>query len=77
MQVNPGNAMSPDSQDQNSLEELAALIERATRDGRLSRQEWEEIRAKVREDGRITPQELDLTNQLMEQVNQGIIILED
>ena len=77
MQVNPGNAMSPDSQDQNSLEELAALIDRATRDGRLSRQEWEEIRAKVREDGRITPQELDLTNQLMEQVNQGIIILED
>jgi uncharacterized membrane protein YebE (DUF533 family) len=77
MQVNPGNAMSPDSQDQNSLEELAALIERATRDGRLSRQEWEDIRAKVREDGRITPQELDLTNQLMEQVNQGIIILED
>jgi uncharacterized membrane protein YebE (DUF533 family) len=77
MQVNPGNAMSPDSQDQNSLEELAALIERATRDGRLSRQEWEDIRAKVREDGRITPQELDLTNQLMEQVNQGVIILED
>jgi uncharacterized membrane protein YebE (DUF533 family) len=77
MQVNPGNAMSPDSQDQNSLEELAALIERATRDGRLSRQEWEEIRAKVREDGRITPQELDLTCQLMEQVNQGLIILED
>jgi hypothetical protein len=53
------------------------LIERATRDGRLSRQEWEDIRAKVREDGRITPQELDLTNQLMEQVNQGVIILED
>jgi uncharacterized membrane protein YebE (DUF533 family) len=77
MQVNPGNAMSPDSQDQNSLEELAALIERATRDGRLSRKEWEDIRAKVREDGRITPQELDLTNQLMEQVNQGVIILED
>ena len=77
MQVNPGNAMSPDSQDQNSLEELVALIERATRDGRLSRKEWEEIRAKVREDGRITPQELDLTCQLMEQVNQGIIILED
>ncbi len=77
MQVNPGNAMPPDSQDQASLEELADLIERVTRDGRLSRQEWEEIRAKVREDGRITPQELDLTCQLMEQVNQGIIILED
>jgi len=56
---------------------LAALIERVTRDGRLLRREWEEIRAKVRADGRVTPQELELVNQLMDQVNQGIIILED
>ena len=77
MQVNPGNTTPLTPQEQASLDQLAALIDRATRDGRLSRQEWEEIRAKVREDGRISPQELDLTCQLMEQVNQGIIILED
>jgi len=77
MQIHVGNAAPPTPEETASLAELAALIERVTRDGRLSRREWEEIRAKVRADGRVTPQELELVNQLMDQVNQGIIILED
>ncbi|MEN9216023.1 MAG: hypothetical protein Q6K90_01720 [Gloeomargarita sp. HHBFW_bins_162] len=77
MQVNQGNTSPLTPAEEASLKELAALIDRVTRDGRLSRKEWEEIRAKVREDGRVSPQELELTNQLMAQVNQGIIILED
>jgi uncharacterized membrane protein YebE (DUF533 family) len=62
MQVNQGDATPLTPEEQASLAQLAALIERATRDGRLSRKEWEDIRAKVRQDGRVTPQELDLTN---------------
>ncbi|MEN9233068.1 MAG: hypothetical protein Q6J44_05825 [Gloeomargarita sp. DG02_4_bins_56] len=77
MQIDQGNTPPLTPAEVASLEELAALIERATRDGRLSRREWEEIRAKVREDGRVSPQELELTNQLMDQVNQGLIVLED
>jgi hypothetical protein len=77
MQIHVGNAAPPTPVETASLTELAALIERVTRDGRLSRREWEEIQAKVRADGRVTPQELGLVNQLMDQVNQGIIILED
>jgi hypothetical protein len=77
MQIHVGNTAPPTPVETASLTELAALIERVTRDGRLSRREWEEIRAKVRADGRVTPQELELVNQLMDQVNQGIIILED
>ena len=77
MQIHVGNTAPPTPEETASLTELAALIERVTRDGRLSRREWEEIRAKVRADGRVTPQELELVNQLMDQVNQGIIILED
>ncbi|APB33488.1 hypothetical protein GlitD10_1168 [Gloeomargarita lithophora Alchichica-D10] len=77
MQVNQGDATPLTPQEQASLAQLTALIERVTRDGRLSRQEWQDIRAKVCEDGRVSPPELELTNQLMEQVNQGIILLED
>ncbi len=77
MQVNQGDGTPLTPEEAASLAQLAALIERVTRDGRLSRSEWEEIRAKVRADGRVTPQELDLTNQLMERVNQGVILLED
>ncbi|WP_448381274.1 hypothetical protein [Gloeomargarita sp.] len=76
MHVDPGNVTPPVSEDPTALAELAALIERVTQDGRLSRREWAEIRAKVQEDGRVTPRELDLLNQLMDRVNQGVIILE-
>ncbi|MCS7226247.1 MAG: hypothetical protein NZ821_04565 [Gloeomargarita sp. SKYB31] len=75
MQVSGETAPTPE--EQASLAQLSDLIARATRDGRLSRREWEEIRAKVREDGRVTPQELEILNQLMDQINQGIILLED
>ncbi|MCS6781754.1 MAG: hypothetical protein NZ482_01045 [Gloeomargarita sp. SKYG98] len=67
----------PTPEEQKSLAELTSLIEQVTRDGRLSRREWEEIRAKVREDGHVTPQELEVLNQLMDRVSQGVILLED
>lgn len=75
MQISGETALTPE--EKQSLVELADLIDRVTRDGRLSRREWEDIRAKVRENGRVTPQELELLNQLMDQVSQGVILLED
>ncbi|MEN9207756.1 MAG: hypothetical protein Q6L50_07685 [Gloeomargarita sp. GMQP_bins_120] len=75
MQISGETALTPE--EKQSLAELADLIDRVTRDGRLSRREWEDIRAKVRENGRVTPQELELLNQLMDQVSQGVILLED
>ncbi|MEN9257358.1 MAG: hypothetical protein Q6L55_01325 [Gloeomargarita sp. SRBZ-1_bins_9] len=75
MQISGETALTPE--EKQSLAELADLIDRVTRDGRLSRREWEDIRAKVRENSRVTPQELELLNQLMDQVSQGVILLED
>ena len=65
MEANQPNAKPPSLAELKDLEKLKAIIERATADGRLTEAEMQTIKAMIREDGKITPQELDLVQKLI------------
>lgn len=65
MQVERPNdhPISPD--ELKNLDKLKAIIERATADGKLTEAEMEIVKAAIREDGRVSPQELELVQELI------------
>lgn len=59
----PNQSISPD--ELKDLEKLKAIVEKATADGKLTREEIEIVKIALRADGKITLQELELVQQLI------------
>ncbi|MDJ0843874.1 hypothetical protein [Crocosphaera sp.] len=53
------------------------MIERALADGRLSRQEDEDIKAAIGADNKVTEEEMKLYRELQQLVFQGDILIDD
>ncbi len=53
------------------------MIERALADGRLSRQEDEDIKAAIWADHKVTEEEMKLYRELQQQVFEGEILIDD
>lgn len=71
MKIERPNAL----EDLKDLEKLKTLIEQATVDGLLSKDEMETIKVLVRADQQITPQELELCQQLIwDKITTGKLI---
>lgn len=56
---------------------IKKIIERALADGRLSRQEDEDIKAAIRADRKITQEEIKLYRELQQQIFEGEILIDD
>ena len=56
---------------------LKKMIERALADGRLSRQEDEDIKAAIRADNKVTEEEMKLYRELQQMVFEGELKIED
>ena len=56
---------------------LKKMIERALADGRLSRQEDEDIKAAIAADNKVTEEEMKLYRELQEMVFKGDILIDD
>ncbi|MGK7957923.1 MAG: hypothetical protein AB4063_22115 [Crocosphaera sp.] len=56
---------------------LKKMIERALADGRLSRQEDEDIKAAIAADNKVTQEEMKLYRELQQLVFQGDIKMDD
>lgn len=65
MEANQPNTKPPSLGELKDLEKLKTIIERATADGQLTEAEVQTIKAVIRKDGKITPQELDLVQKLI------------
>ena len=65
MEVDQHSTKSPSLAELKDLEKLKTTIEQATADGLLTEVEIQTIKAVIRKDGKITPQELDLVQQLI------------
>jgi hypothetical protein len=72
MKVSHPNAHNPSPEELQQLEKFKALIERATKDGKLFREELETIQASMHSDKKTTPQELALLRTLInEKIAKG------
>ncbi len=56
---------------------LKKMIERALADGRLSRQEDEDIKAAIAADNKVTEEEMKLYRELQQMVFEGDLKIED
>ena len=65
MEVSRPNSKPSSPEELKDLETLKALIEKAIADGLLTKDEMESIKAAINADGKITPQELNLCQQLI------------
>lgn len=59
------------------ISKIKKMIERALADGKLSRQEDEDIKAAIFSDGKVTEEEMKLYRELQKQVFDGDILMED
>ncbi|MEA5533244.1 hypothetical protein [Crocosphaera sp. XPORK-15E] len=59
------------------IQQIKAMIERALADGRLSRQEDDDIKAAIFSDKKVTEEEMKLYRELQKQVFEGDIILDN
>ena len=72
MKISHPNAQNPTPEESRDLEKLKAIIERATADGKISRQELDAIKAAQFADGKISIAELELYRTLiLERVEKG------
>jgi uncharacterized membrane protein YebE (DUF533 family) len=60
MKVSRPNSKPLSPEELKDLDRLKSLIERATADGLVSKDEMDTIKTFMRSDGKVTPQELDL-----------------
>ena len=60
-----------------NINRIKNMIERALADGRLSRQEDEDIKAAIRADHKVTEEEMKLYRELQQQVFEGEILIDD
>ncbi len=65
MKVSRPNSQPLSSAELNDLDQLKRLISKATADGLVSKDEMESIKTFMQSDGKVTPQELDLCQQLI------------
>ncbi len=65
MKVSRPNSQPLSSAELNDLDKLKRLISKATADGLVSKDEMESIKTFMQSDGKVTPQELDLCQQLI------------
>ncbi|MEA5509288.1 hypothetical protein VB715_05870 [Crocosphaera sp. UHCC 0190] len=59
------------------IQQIKAMIERALADGRLSRQEDDDIKAAIFSDKKVTEEEMKLYRELQKLVFEGDIILDN
>lgn len=59
------------------LEQIRIKIERALADGRISRQESEDIKAAIYADKKVTKEEAQLFRELQNQIFNGDVVLEN
>ncbi|MEM6445199.1 MAG: hypothetical protein AAFY57_01440 [Cyanobacteria bacterium J06642_2] len=59
------------------IDEVKAVIQRALADRQLSRAEQNDIMAAVLADGRVSPEEQELLNGLLDKIRQGYIKVVD
>ncbi|HAC62457.1 MAG TPA: hypothetical protein DCF68_02700 [Cyanothece sp. UBA12306] len=59
------------------LEQVKERIKRALADGRLSRQESQDIKAAILSDKKVTEDESKLWRELQDQIFKGEVIVED
>ncbi|MGE5657111.1 MAG: hypothetical protein ACM37W_10880 [Actinomycetota bacterium] len=72
MQVSRPNAKELSPQELQDLAKLKGLIERAVADGKISKQELEDIQAQTFADGKVLVEELDLYRKLVtEKIERG------
>lgn len=77
MQIEHPNAQALSPQEQEQLDKLKAVIERATVDGRLTAAEYENIQRMMRADHQISVEELGLVRELItNQIQQGKLVIE-
>jgi hypothetical protein len=60
MNIERPNASDLTAEQQQQLEKLTAVVERAIADGKINRQEVEDIKAILWADGKVLPQELEV-----------------
>lgn len=65
MQDKHSNDSRPSPDELKDLDKLKRTIEQATADGLLTEAEMETVKAAIRADGKISPQELELVQQLI------------
>ncbi len=65
MKVSRPNSQPLSSAELNDLDKLKRLISKATADGLVSKDEMESIKTFMQSDGKVTPQELALCQQLI------------
>ena len=72
MRVSYPNARQPSEAERQSLERLRSLLNRATNDGKISRQELDRIRGEMFADRKVTVDELTLFRHLVQdRLNRG------
>lgn len=71
MKIEHPNAKDPTPEELKELEKLKAIIEQAVADGRLTRYEMDRINATIHADGKVTPEELTLVQELVHQKIQA------
>lgn len=59
------------------LDEVKAVIQQALADRKLSRAEQNDIMAAVLADGRVSPEEQELLNGLLDKIRQGYVKVVD
>jgi uncharacterized membrane protein YebE (DUF533 family) len=65
MEISRPNAPELTAEELKELEQLKAIIERATADGKISQSETERIQAAIRSDKKVTFEELTLMRELI------------
>ncbi|MGK7931458.1 MAG: hypothetical protein AB4041_08485 [Microcystaceae cyanobacterium] len=65
MEVSRPNSKPSSPEELKDLETLRSLIEKAIADGLLSKDEMESIKTAIDADGKVTPQELNLCQELI------------
>ncbi|MGP1385635.1 MAG: hypothetical protein ACTS2F_18875 [Thainema sp.] len=77
MQIEHPNAPALTVQEQEQLDKLKAVIERATADGKLTSAESETIQKLIRADHQISVEELGLVRELItNQIQQGKLVID-
>lgn len=77
MKISRPNAKNPTAEEIQGLDKLKALIDRATADGKVTKQELETIKAAQWADGKISVQELELYRTLiLEKIEKGELVYE-
>ncbi|MDA0866654.1 MAG: hypothetical protein O2890_09585 [Cyanobacteria bacterium] len=59
------NSAQPPADDPNHLSDLRSLVQRVMADGKISRQEAQQLRAALFADGQLTPDELEVVRKAM------------